>query len=72
MDSSESKDSYLGIYLYEEHQINDIKLKLEDEIIKNEYLERKIRNMEFDQLKKINELNRKIQELEFKNNHIAS
>lgn len=40
--------------------MTDIKHKLEEEIIKNDYLERKIRNMEFENLKKTNELNRKI------------
>ena len=44
--------------------------KLEEEMIKNENLERKLRTIEFEQMTKANELNRKIQELELKNSNL--
>lgn len=37
---------------------------------KNENLERKLRNIEFDNMIKTNELNRKIYDLELKNNNL--
>ena len=45
----------------------DLKCRLDDEIVKNEHLERSKRAMEFQHLKQVHELNRKIQELETKN-----
>jgi len=38
----------------------EMKVTLEEEMLKNETLERQMRNMEFEQLRKQNELNRKV------------
>jgi hypothetical protein len=48
----------------------DMKFRLEEELVRNEHLERKIRNLEFENLKSKNDLTRRIKELEFKNSQL--
>ena len=67
MEEKQLDDTFLNYQVYEEHQIFEIKMKLDEEVIKNETLERKLRDMEYEHMKNSNELARKIKEMEMKN-----
>lgn len=55
----------------DEYQVFEIKMKLDDELIKNEDLERKVRSIEYEHLKLQNEMSRKVQELELINKNLV-
>ncbi len=49
------RESALNIDILEEHNLLEMKVRLEEEMIRNENLERQIRNMEFEGLKRQND-----------------
>eukprot|EP00347_Sterkiella_histriomuscorum_P008354 403345423 len=68
--SAVSTNTFLNLQQFQEHHFVELKFKLEEEVIKNENLERKIRQLEFDNIVKSNEFQRKIQDLEIKNTQL--
>ena len=71
-DSEISFQTMMNINNYEDQYLSQLKQRLEDELMKNEKLERKIRESDFNHLIKINELARKIQQLDMENQHLIS
>ncbi|CDW76753.1 UNKNOWN [Stylonychia lemnae] len=65
-----SLNTLVNIQQFEEQHLIEIKIRLEEEMVKNEHLESKLRSIEFEHMIKINELNRRVQELELKNNNL--
>lgn len=47
----EGRESHINIDYLEEHNLLEMKVTLEEEMLKNETLERQMRNMEFEQLR---------------------
>ena len=56
----EFRESAINLDMLDEHSLLEMKVRLEDEMIKNESLEKQIRNMEFEHLKKQSELTRRV------------
>ena len=58
--SKDSRESDLNLEFFDLHNLIELKTRFEDEVIKNENLERHLRSIEFTNLKKVNELQRKV------------
>lgn len=55
-----SVDTTFNLEILEEQNIMDLKYRLDEEVVKNEHLERKIRSLEFSHLKQMHELKQRI------------